>query len=198
MANYINVKVNISEGQRKKLKSALENNAEKITIQLDHTNLNGEDVLALTKRQVNRLAKALKDGKGTRITMSPTQLKYNLRMEGGILGMLAGLAARALPFIATAAKTVLPHLGIGALSGLANVGVQKVLGNGLYLKKGGCVCRVETDGRGLYLDPVNGSGLKLFGDGLYLSRDGKIMDGRGLLLGPNSPFRKIPILGAIL
>ena len=198
MANYINVKVNISEGQRKKLKSALENNAEKITIQLDHTNLNGEDVLALTKRQVNRLAKALKDGKGTRITMSPTQLKYNLRMEGGILGMLAGLAARALPFIATAAKTVLPHLGIGALSGLANVGVQKVLGNGLYLKKGGCVCRVETDGRGLYLDPVDGSGLKLFGDGLYLSRDGKIMDGRGLLLGPNSPFRKIPILGAIL
>ena len=198
MANYINVKVNISEGQRKKLKSALENNAEKITIQLDHTNLNGEDVLALTKRQVNRLAKALKDGKGTRITMSPTQIKYNLSMEGGILGMLAGLAARALPFIATAAKTVLPHLGIGALSGLANVGVQKVLGNGLYLKKGGCVCRVETDGRGLYLDPVNGSGLKLFGDGLYLSRDGKIMDGRGLLLGPNSPFRKIPILGAIL
>ena len=198
MANYINVKVNISEGQRKKLKSALENNAEKITIQLDHTNLNGEDVLALTKRQVNRLAKALKDGKGTRITMSPTQLKYNLRMEGGILGMLAGLAARALPFIATAAKTVLPHLGIGALSGLANAGVQKFIGNGLYLKKGGCVCRVETDGRGLYLDPVNGSGLKLFGDGLYLSRDGKIMDGRGLLLGPNSPFRKIPILGAIL
>ena len=198
MANYINVKVNISEGQRKKLKSALENNAEKITIQLDHTNLNGEDVLALTKRQVNRLAKALKDGKGTRITMSPTQIKYNLSMEGGILGMLAGLAARALPFIATAAKTVLPHLGIGALSGLANVGVQKVLGNGLYLKKGGCVCRVETDGQGLYLDPVDGSGLRLFGNGLYLSRDGKIMDGRGLLLGPNSPFRKIPILGAIL
>ena len=196
--NYINIKVNISEGQRKKLKSALEKNADKISIQLNHKDLIGEDVLALTKRQVNRLAKALNEGKGARITMSPTQLKHNMSVEGGFLGMLAGLAARALPFIATAAKTVLPHLGIGALSGLANAGVQKALGNGLYLKKGGCVCRVETDGNGLYLDPVDGGGLSLFGNGLYLSRDGNVMDGKGLLLGPNSPFRHIPILGQLL
>ena len=196
--NYINIKVNISEGQRKKLKSALEKNADKISIQLNHKDLIGEDVLALTKRQVNRLAKALNEGKGARITMSPTQLKHNMSVEGGFLGMLAGLAARALPFIATAAKTVLPHLGIGALSGLANAGVQKALGNGLYLKKGGCVCKVETDGNGLYLDPVDGGGLSLFGNGLYLSRDGNVIDGKGLLLGPNSPFRKIPILGLLL
>ena len=196
--NYINIKVNISEGQRKKLKSALEKNADKISIQLNHKDFIGEDVLALTKRQVNRLAKALNEGKGARITMSPTQLKHNMNVEGGFLGMLAGLAARALPFIATAAKTVLPHLGIGALSGLANAGVQKALGNGLYLKKGGCVCRVETDGNGLYLDPVDGGGLSLFGNGLYLSRDGNVMDGKGLLLGPNSPFRHIPILGQLL
>ena len=110
--NYINIKVNISEGQRKKLKSALEKNADKISIQLNHKDLIGEDVLALTKRQVNRLAKALNEGKGTRITMSPTQLKHNMSIEGGFLGMLAGLAARALPFIATAAKTVLPHLAL--------------------------------------------------------------------------------------
>ena len=196
--NYINIKVNISEGQRKKLKSALEKNADKISIQLNHKDLIGEDVLALTKRQVNKLAKALNEGKGARITMSPTQFKNNMSVEGGFLGMLAGLAARALPFIATAAKTVLPHLGIGALSGLANAGVQKALGNGLYLKKGGCVCRVETDGNGLYLDPVDGGGLSLFGNGLYLSRDGNVMDGKGLLLGPNSPFRHIPILGQLL
>ena len=52
MSKYINVKVNISEGQRRKLKSALENNVEKVSIQLDHEDLNGEDVLALTKRQI--------------------------------------------------------------------------------------------------------------------------------------------------
>lgn len=198
MSKYIKVKVNVSESQRKKLKTALEGGVENVSIQLDHENLSGEDILALTKRQVNKLAKALREGKGTRISMSPTQLKYNLRVEGGFLGMLAGLAARALPFLATAAKTVLPHLGLGALSGLANAGIQKVMGNGLYLKKGGCVCRVETDGRGLYLDPVGGEGLSLFGDGLYISQRGKVTDGKGLLLGPNSPFKNIPVLGLLL
>lgn len=196
MSNYVNVKVKISESQRKKLKSALEKESDKITIQLGHGDLNaGEDVLALTRRQFNKLVKVFRDGKGMRITMGPTQLKHNLTIEGGFLGMLAGLAARALPFIA---KTVLPNLGIGALSGLANAGVQKLMGNGLYLKKGGCVCRVETDGKGLYLDPVKGDGLKLFGNGLYLKQDDNVMDGKGLLLGPNSPFRKIPILGLLL
>ena len=112
--------------------------------------------------------------------------------------MLAGLAARALPFLVTAAKAVFPHLGIGALTGVANAGVQKLMGKGLYLKKGGCVCRVETDGKGLYLDPVNGSGLRLFGDGLYLKQGNKFMDGKGLILGPNSPFKNIPILGMLL
>ena len=99
MSKYTNVKVNISEGQRKKLKSALENNMDKVTINLDPECLmRGEDVLAVTKRQIKSMAKALQNKKGVRITMSPTQLKYNLTMEGGFLGMLAGLAARALPF----------------------------------------------------------------------------------------------------
>ena len=203
MSNYVNVKVRISENQRKKLKAALEKGQDNMTIQISHADLNaGEDVLALTHRQFNRLKKVYSNGKGMRITMGPAQIKHNLTIEGGFLGMLAGLAARALPFIA---KTVLPNLGIGALSGLANAGVQKLVGNGLksfgdglYLKKGGCVCRVGTDGKGLYLDPMKGDGLKLFGNGLYLKQDGKIMDGKGLLLGPNSPFKHIPILGMLL
>ena len=112
--------------------------------------------------------------------------------------MLAGLAARALPFLATEAKTILPHLGIGALTGVPNAGVQKLMGKGLYLKKGGCVCRVEMDGKGIFLDPVNGSGLTLFGDGLYFKQGNRFVDGRGLLLGPNSPFKNVPILGMIL
>ena len=68
--------------------------------------------------------------------MSKKQLKHNLKVEGGFLGLLAGLAARALPMIA---KTVLPVLGVGALSGLASTGVSKAMGLGLYLKKGGLV-----------------------------------------------------------
>ena len=87
-------------------------------------------------------------------------------------------------------RTVLPALGVGALSGLAL--------SGLYLKKGGCVSKVETDGHGLYLKPYKGKGLQSYGDGLYLKRGGKLYDGKGLLLGPNFPFANLPILGAIL
>ena len=127
--------------------------------------------------------------------MSKKQLKHNIKVEGGFLGLLAGLAARALQMVA---RTVLPVLGVGALSGLASSGVQKAMGNGLYLKKGGCVCQVETDGEGLYLKPYKGRGLNSYGNGLYLKQRGKIYDGNGLLFGQNSPFKNIPILGAIL
>lgn len=87
-------------------------------------------------------------------------------------------------------------MGVGALSGLASTGVQKVIGNGLYLKKGDNVCRIETDGNGLYLSPssTNSKGGLKGGDGLYLKRK----DGRGILLGPDSPFKNIPILGMLL
>ena len=36
------------------------------------------------------------------------------------------------------------------------------------------------------------------GNGLYLTKQGGLYDGRGLILGPNSPFKNIPILGMIL
>jgi len=74
------------------------------------------------------------------LQLSQAQIKKNLQKQGGFLPMLAGLAGSVLPMIA---KTVLPALGVGALRGLASTGVSKVLGNGLYLKKGGCVCSIE-------------------------------------------------------
>ena len=94
--------------------------------------------------------------------------------------------------------TVLPTLGVGALSGLASKGVQKLIGNGLYLKKGGGVCRIETDGEGLPLGPTSGKGFETVGNGLYLMKQGGLYDGRELILGPNSPFKNIPFLGMIL
>ena len=118
-----------------------------------------------------------------------------MKVQGRFLPLLAGLASQALPFLT---GTVLPALGVSALSGLASTGVQKLVGDGLYIKKRGCVCDVETDGRGLYLELTSGKSFSKLGDGLYLKKEAKIYDGKGLLLGPNSPFKNIPNLGMLL
>ena len=76
-----------------------------------------------------------------------------MKIEGGFLPALAGL----IPFLT---GIVLPALGVRALSGLASTGVQKIIGNGLYLKKGSGVCRIETDREGLYLGPASGKGFE--------------------------------------
>ena len=52
-----------------------------------------------------------------------------MKIEGGFLPALAVL-------ISFLTGTVLPALGVGALSGLASTKVQKLIVNGLYLKKG--------------------------------------------------------------
>ena len=195
MTQYIDVYVNISDGQKQKLKHAIDAGCTITSLRLGKDNLKGEHKLAITTAQYNKLKRAVEQGKGITIRMSKKQLKHNIKVEGGFLGLLAGLAARALAVIA---KTVLPALGVGAISELASAGVRKAMGNGLYLKKGGCVCQVETDGSGLYLKPYKGKALNSYGNGLYLKQGGKIYDGYGLLLGPNSPFKNIPILGAIL
>ena len=114
-----------------------------------------------------------------------------MKIEGGFLPALAGL----IPFLT---GTVLPALGVGALSELASTGVQKRIGNGLYLKKGSGVRRIETDGEGLYLEPASGKGFETVGSSLYLMTQGGLYDGKGVTLGPNSPFKNIPILGMIL
>ena len=145
MTRYTNVKVNILEGQKEKLQHAIKAHCSAVSIRLGQEDLEGEDILAVTNSQARKLTKALDNGRGITIRMSWKQLKHNTKTEGGFLDLLAGLAARALPLVA---KTALPALGIGALSGLASSGVQKAMGLGLYLKKGGCICQVETDGSG--------------------------------------------------
>ena len=135
--------------------------------------------------------KVYEASKGMTIKMSKRQLDYNMKIDGEFLPMLAGL----IPFLT---ETVLPALGIVALSGLACTGVQKLIGNGLYLKKGSRVCQTETDGSELYLGSTSGKGFETAGNGHYLVKHGGLYDGRGLILSPNSPFKNIPILGMIL
>ena len=164
MTRYINVKVNISEGQKEKLQRDIKAGCSAVSIRLGHKDVQGNDIIVITNSQAKKIAKAHENGKGITIRMTSNQLKHNKKIEGGFLGLLAGLAARALPMVA---KTVLPALGVGALSGLASSGVQKAMGSGLYLKEGGRICQIETDGHGLYFKRYKGNGLQSFGDGLY-------------------------------
>ena len=50
-SQYVNVKVKISEWQKEKLQHALKANCPMVTIRLDHEDLNGNDILAVTKSQ---------------------------------------------------------------------------------------------------------------------------------------------------
>ena len=194
MAQYKDVNVNLSENQIKKIQQAVNANCTATSIKLGVDDLDGDHTLFLTNGQYNKLQNARDQGKGFTIRMSSRQLKYNTRAEGGFIGALLGTVGRmAVPALMGLAKKAVPALATGALSGLASTGVSKLFGNGLYLKKGGMIARVETDGEGLYLKPYKGKGLGLGsrGNGLYLKQGKRITDGRGLLTG-------IPIIGDIL
>ena len=135
------------------------NNCESITIRFTFSDLHGEDVIALTNSQLDRLVEAYEGKKGMTIKLSKTQFAYNMKIEGVFLPALAGM----IPFLT---GTVLPALGVEALSGLASTGVQKLIGNGLYQKTASGVCRIETDGEGLYLGPTSGKEFETVGNGL--------------------------------
>ncbi|CAC5382149.1 unnamed protein product [Mytilus coruscus] len=185
--------LNLTKGQADKLQQAAKKGCP-VSIRLSHANLQGEHKMLLTSRQIQKIAKLLQKGTGDMVLeLSTTQLKENMQKVGGFLPMLAGLAMRTLPMLA---KTILPALGVGALSGLGGVAVNKALGSGLYLKRGGCVCTVKPSGNGLYLKPSNAR--ITYGDGLYLKRGQQFHDGAGLILGANSPFKNIPLLGMLL
>ena len=59
----------ISEGQKDKLKKSFESNCESITIRLTFSDLHGEDVIALTNSELDRLVKAYEEKKGMTIIM---------------------------------------------------------------------------------------------------------------------------------
>ena len=115
----------------------------------------------------------------------------NVSYTGRFIGMLASLAARAIP-------TILSGLTTGLLSG----GINKATsgsdadGDGFYLHKHDKCYRVQKcKGNGLYLAPHPRF---VESDGLFLKYGNGISDDAGLLMGKNSPFENIPVLGLLL
>ena len=195
MTQYKSVNVNLTENQIQKLRQSINANCSATSLKLGNDDLDGDHTLFLTNAQYNKLQNAKNRGKGLTIRMSSRQLKHNVKTEGGFLGallpVLAGVGRAVAPAVMGLAKKAIPALATGALSGLASTGVSKLFGNGLYLKKGGMIAQVETDGQGVYLRPYKGKGLASRGNGLYLKRGNNIYDGSGILT-------SIPIIGDIL
>ena len=72
MTHYTNIKMQISEGQKDMIKKTFESNSKSITIRFKLSDLYGEDVIAFTKSQVDRLVEAYEENKGMTIRMSKT------------------------------------------------------------------------------------------------------------------------------
>ena len=70
--------------------TAIKANCSMVSIRLGYEDLKGNDILAVTESQAKKLAKAYESKKGLTIKMSLKQLKHNMKVEGGFLGLLAG------------------------------------------------------------------------------------------------------------
>ena len=126
MTTYFPYKVNLSEGQKKKLGKAFKANCA-ITLRLSGKQTSGSDELMLTANQKKRIAKAAALGKGVEIKISKTQIRKVMRQGGSLFSAIISLARSLAP---TLAKT----LGLSALAGLASEGasqvVKKISGSG--------------------------------------------------------------------
>ena len=182
---YTDVNVNISDSQKQKVKKELAA-VTQFSLRLSHEDLVGNDVIAVTQSQLNRLKKAHEAGKGVTIKMSKSQVAHN---EG-----TRRISAAASRSGVAGASVSYWHRFTGCRCWSTIKSCQYWCAKTVHQdKKGGCVCEVETD-----LEPTTGKGFSKVGDGLYLKKERHIYDGKGLLLGPNSPFKNIPILGMLL
>ena len=198
MSNYQKVKLNISQGQADKIKKAIQEKSD-VSIRLSHSDLEGEHILALTKSQLNKIAKAYHNGTGV-----------NSKVESGFLGALLPLLGM---LGSTLATRVVPALATGLLAGVGSSAgsamVDKIAGRGvedsgtgvlrantIYLRNSGQGMKMTAAGSGVILRPWV---KPIVGEGLFV-KNGKKYEpvGSGLLLGPNSPFASIPFLNLIL
>ena len=176
-------KLNVPEKYHERIKNAVTHDRP-LSVKL---NLQGppEHDLMLTPGQIIKIDRAVSLGKKVMsIRMSRKQLEANLKVEGGFLGLLASLATKVLPTILS-----------GVASGVLGHTVQKAMGNGLYLSKHGRGCaKIEVNEDGIHLRPAEQDKFH----GLYYKQDHQIFNGKGMLLGPNSPFKNFPLLNLIL
>jgi hypothetical protein len=79
-----NMRVHISDNQKSKIRQAVKK-GEAVSIRLSCEDLQGNDVLAFTTSQLNKIPEAFNNQKGITIKMSKTQAEHNKQIEGGFI-----------------------------------------------------------------------------------------------------------------
>ena len=122
MTSYRKYNVNLKDGQKEKLRKYFQKRAP-MTLRFSHNQLNGNDELLLTNRQIRKIEKSKIDGTGTDIKISINQMRK--QSGGNLFCSLLPLAKNILP-------QILKTAGLSALSGAVSGGIEKAIkGEGL-------------------------------------------------------------------
>ena len=117
MTSYRKYNVNLTDGQKEKLRKYFQKRSPMI-LRLSHNQLNGGDELLLTNRQIRKIEKSKIDGTGTDIRISINQMRK--QSGGNLFSALLPLAKNILP-------QILKTAGFSALSGAVSGGIEKAI-----------------------------------------------------------------------
>ena len=85
----------------------------------------------ITKRQQNKIDKAIKEKVGFFLRMNESQVKKQSQ-NGGFLGVLAGLITKTIiPAATKIFPKIIAPLATGALTSVGDVAMKKIMGNGV-------------------------------------------------------------------
>ena len=134
MTTYIEYGVKLSDGQKSKLFSAIQNKSP-LTLRLKHSHLRGPDELMLTQRQIEKIKKSLANGTGSDLKISKTQITRSVKHGGNLFTSLARLSSKLLPLAVKGVSKVAPAIATGAANALGEIGLKKLFGRGISIPK---------------------------------------------------------------
>ena len=134
MTTYTQYGVKLSDGQKLKLLSAIQNKSP-LTLRLKHSHLRGPDELMLTQRQIAKIKKSLANGTGSDLKISKTQIKSLVKQGGNLFTSLARLGSKLFPFAVKGVSKVAPAIATGAANALGETGLKKLFGRGISIPK---------------------------------------------------------------
>ena len=118
--------VKLTDGQKSKLASSIKNKSP-LTLRLKHFQLQGNDELMLTNRQIAKIKKSLANGKGSDIKISRTQIRRSVKHGGNLFTSRASLGAKLLPYAMQGVLKIAPAMATGVATVLSEIGLKNYL-----------------------------------------------------------------------